>query len=246
MNTKQTVSIKTKHTVMITKQPLTQPQRTFLQLPLLLLLAMFLVAATASAATRYSVATGNWNSTATWSATSGGASGASVPVAGDAVIIEGADNVTVNVANAACTSVVLGSPTGGGGAGTLTFASGSQLTVSGTVTIGQSAVRTGSIIMTSGGLLQCGSTVTVNNLGTFTAGTGTIEYNGAAQTVATGLGAYNNLTLRGSGAKTTTGVTVNGTLSMQGTATASGTSPTYGASAALAIQRQRGPDCVHR
>ena len=38
-----------------------------------------------NAANRFSVATGNWSSTATWSATLGGASGASVPVAGDVV-----------------------------------------------------------------------------------------------------------------------------------------------------------------
>ncbi len=43
---------------------------------------------------------------------------------------------------------------------------------------------------------------------------------------------YGNLTLAGSGAKTTTGVTVNGILSMEGTATASA-APTYGANATL-------------
>ncbi|MCX6120382.1 MAG: T9SS type A sorting domain-containing protein [Ignavibacteriales bacterium] len=43
---------------------------------------------------------------------------------------------------------------------------------------------------------------------------------------------YTNLTLDGSGAKTTTGVTVNGILSMEGTATASAV-PTYGTAATL-------------
>lgn len=57
-------------------------------------------------ATRYSVATGNWNATSTWSATSGGASGASFPVAGDVVIIENNFTVTVT-ANAACASVTI-------------------------------------------------------------------------------------------------------------------------------------------
>ncbi len=37
------------------------------------------------AANRYAVANGNWNSTSTWSKSSGGTSGASVPVAGDNV-----------------------------------------------------------------------------------------------------------------------------------------------------------------
>jgi hypothetical protein len=48
----------------------------------LVLLAMLVIALlltnTVNAATRYSVATGDWNSTATWSATSGGTPGASV------------------------------------------------------------------------------------------------------------------------------------------------------------------------
>ena len=64
-----------------------------------------------------------------------------------------------------------------------------------------------------------------------------------AQTVA-GL-IYGNLTLSGSGAKITTGVTVNGVLSMEGTATASA-APIYGASATLqyntASPRNAGPE----
>ena len=68
------------------------------------------------------------------------------------------------------------------------------------------------------------------NSGTFTANSSTVIFNGAAQTV--GTGPYNNLTLAGSGIKTTTGVAVNGILSMEGTATVS-VVPTYGASATL-------------
>ncbi len=55
----------------------------------------------ASAANRFSVATGNWNSTSTWSATSGGASGASIPVASDNVTIEGGYTVTLSTSNTA-------------------------------------------------------------------------------------------------------------------------------------------------
>ncbi|MGD0711906.1 MAG: hypothetical protein ABR968_12090, partial [Bacteroidales bacterium] len=47
-------------------------------------------------ANRYSVATGNWSSTSTWSATSGGAPGASVPTAGYFVYIEGGYTVTLD------------------------------------------------------------------------------------------------------------------------------------------------------
>jgi hypothetical protein len=46
-------------------------------------------------ATRYSVATGNWNATSTWSTSSGGTSGASVPANGDVVFIEGGFTVTL-------------------------------------------------------------------------------------------------------------------------------------------------------
>lgn len=71
----------------------------------------------------------------------------------------------------------------------------------------------------------------VGTLGFDATGTGaTVEYAGAAQTVRSTT--YTNLTLSGSGTKTTTGVTVNGILSMEGTATVS-TAPTYGGSATL-------------
>jgi len=53
------------------------------------------------AADRYSVATGNWNQNSTWSATSGGAPGASFPGSGDNAIIEGGYTVAIT-ANAAC------------------------------------------------------------------------------------------------------------------------------------------------
>jgi hypothetical protein len=74
--------------------------------------------------------TGNWNSNTNWAATSGGASGASFPIAGDTVTLDansGAANITVNVASA-CTSIVATA----GYTGTLTF--NAQLTVSGTIT----------------------------------------------------------------------------------------------------------------
>jgi hypothetical protein len=46
-----------------------------------LVLVLFLLSGVAAkAASRYSVATGNWNATTTWSATPGGLPGAPVPV----------------------------------------------------------------------------------------------------------------------------------------------------------------------
>jgi hypothetical protein len=199
--------------------------KTKLILPILAVIIITLFcASTASAATRYSVATGNWSSTSTWSSTHGGGSGSSVPVAGDTVIIDNTTTVTIDVATAACATVDLAGLNAGDGPGTIVFNSGSQLTVSGALTVGQNSFRKGSINMTSGGLLQCGSTVTVNFLGTFTAGTGTIAYNAAgAQTVTSALGAYQNLILSGSGAKTMTGITtIGGALTVSGSATMTG------------------------
>jgi Secretion system C-terminal sorting domain len=133
------------------------------------------------------------------------------------------------------------------GAGTLNAASiaftaggGQQrhvMTIStGTVTVTGNVTQVGStgsatITFTGAGLLRLGGTFLTNATSSFTEGTGTVEYNGAgAQTV--GDLTYNNLTLSNAGAKTTTGVTVNGRLSMEGTATAS-VAPTYGAAATL-------------
>jgi hypothetical protein len=54
----------------------------------IILLAMG-IAPAVSGATRYSVASGNWNATSTWSATLGGTAGASVPGLADIVHIVG-------------------------------------------------------------------------------------------------------------------------------------------------------------
>jgi hypothetical protein len=127
--------------------------------------------------------------------------------------------------------------------GTATFTgnvNGGAFTLSGlggTLDLGAGLTHTftGTWTRSNGTLLGNSSTLNIfgnvtNTAGTFTAGTGTVNYNGAAQTTANVT--YNNLTLSGSGIKTTTGATVNGILSMEGTATASA-APTYGAAATL-------------
>jgi hypothetical protein len=122
--------------------------------------------------------------------------------------------------------------TNGGGANRhqITISTGS-VTVSGNVT---QAFSTGSatISFSGAGTLNLGGTFYTSTTGTLTTVAGsTVNYNGAvAQTVSTFT--YNNLTLSGSGIKTTTGITVNGILSMEGTATASA-APTYGGAATL-------------
>jgi hypothetical protein len=103
----------------------------------------------------------------------------------------------------------------------------------------------GNGILTMGtGTLNIGGS---NTIGTFSSGTGTVNYNAAGAQNANGY-TYYNLTLSGSGVKTTAGLTVNNTLSLEGTATASA-APAYGAAASLqyntATARTAGPEWVN-
>jgi hypothetical protein len=193
----------------------------FLFVPILSLTFFLSGITTIYGADRYSVATGNWNSTNTWSATNNGPPGASVPNSGDVVYIIGGNDVTVDINNAICASLNIGT-TGGNTTTSLIFSSNTVLTVIGNIILGGVGQRKGSINMTNGGLLQIGGSLTVTSLGTWTPGSGTIEYNAAgAQAVSISLGAYNNLILSGSGEKSiTTGTSVTGNLSISG-ATAS-------------------------
>ncbi len=135
--------------------------------------------------------------------------------------------------------------------GTATFTgnvNGGALTLNGNggtldLGAGLTHIFTGAWTRTNGTLLGNSSTIKIGGSvtgtgGTFTCGTGTVEWNAAgAQTIASVT--YNNLTLSGSGAKTiatATTATVNGTLLMNGTATLTlaGTGTlTYGGSAVL-------------
>ncbi len=119
----------------------------------ILLTTLFIVGvgATATAADRYSVATGTWASTTTWSATSGGSSGAAAPIAGDNVYIEGGWTVTVG-ASAACTN--------------LSIASGSALTVG----AGYTLTVSGDWTNNGGTVTLTGSTVNFNGSGAQTIG----------------------------------------------------------------------------
>ncbi|MGG9972180.1 autotransporter-associated beta strand repeat-containing protein [Ferruginibacter sp. SUN002] len=157
---------------------------------------LLMVSATNVLAQRTASVSGNWNNTATWG-------GASVPTSTDAVTINGNVTVTVNVSNATCLSMAI-NPSNNNQTGTLAFTSGGVVAVLGNVTIGGSGNRAGSIDMSSGGTLQLTGAFTISNLNTFTAGTGTIEYNGSgAQTVTSGLGNYYNLTVSNGNTKTT-------------------------------------------
>ena len=126
-----------------------------------------LLGMSAYAATVTSSQSGNWSATTTWG-------GNPAPVAGDNVIIDGGFTVTVDVSNAACASVQLGGTLVGSGDGILAFAGGSRLTVAGLMTVGVGN-RKGSITMASGGILTNEGLV-LNGLGTWTPGTGTVEF----------------------------------------------------------------------
>jgi hypothetical protein len=160
---------------------------------IVLLLLIGFTASFAQAANRYSVANGNWNSTSTWSASSGGAPGASYPVAGDVVYIERGYTVSITATGAVCATLTIGTTT----AGTLTFAptatANFTLTVSGDISIASN----GSFTVTNysgynAHTLNIGGNLTVN--GTFNMISGTDDYagvvfNGSAQQTISGDGA---------------------------------------------------------
>ena len=162
----------------------------------------------ANASNRYSVANGNWNATSTWSATSGGASGASAPVAADVVFIEGSHTVTMTAA-AACTSLSIASGSAlntqnfqltGNAAGTFTMASGANMQL-GIVDCSTANAFFPSNFTTANIILDPASSIT------YAGGTGSI----AVSLVPS----YGNLSFQGCATKTTgTGtLTVRGSMS---------------------------------
>ncbi|MHB9141721.1 MAG: beta strand repeat-containing protein, partial [Paludibacter sp.] len=190
----------------------------------LLAVIIFLFSITiGQAATRTATSSGNWNSTSTWG-------GSSVPTSSDNVIIENNANVTVNISNAVCASLRIGYNWPSSGPGTLSFSSTtSKLTVGDYVTLGNSSYRTGSIDMSNGGFLQIGGSFTAPYIGTFTPGSGTVEYNGSGnQSILSysdlGNKAYYNLTANTGGTKTiNAAATVTGTLTLSNGILANGT-----------------------
>ena len=99
-----------------------------------------------------------------------------------------------------------------------------NLTNSGTITNFNNATST-STLNISDNTVPTITTLTATTVGN------TVNYSGASQIVKATT--YYNLTLSGSLAKTISGSTVNGTLSIEGTAITAGTSPGFGASSIL-------------
>jgi hypothetical protein len=143
--------------------------------------------------------------------------GNSVPGVGDSLIIISPGTYYCNFDNTA-NNFVYGTLSLGSGStpGTLQWPAGGTNTLQ--VTNINPAIVGSKIDMTNGGTLQVSGSWTTTNM-TFTRGTGTVNYNGAAQTVAAFT--YNNLTLSGSGAKTLGAATtsISGNLILSDTAT---------------------------
>lgn len=101
------------------------------------------------AADRYSVSSGNWNATSTWSSNSGGAPGASVPGAGDNVYIENGHTITI-IANAECSAITFT-----GISANLTVNNTITLTVSGSITLNKQTNVSSACTVTGSGTISC-------------------------------------------------------------------------------------------
>jgi hypothetical protein len=186
---------------------------------------------------RYWVATtpgGNWNTTANWSDESGGAGGFSVPGSGSVAIFDGggAGNCALDAAvDVAGINIGAGySGTISQGAVTITVGSTGWTQAGGAFSGSTSAITLNGAFALSGGTFTCGNQTitsagfnwTRSGSGTFTAGSGTVEFSTQFLTYSiTGSSTFNNLTFKntvvGTGTHTANinsgdTLTVNGTL----------------------------------
>ncbi|MCH8904761.1 MAG: hypothetical protein IIA45_12715, partial [Bacteroidetes bacterium] len=133
-----------------------------------------------------------------WSAISGGPPGAS-----DIVTVKNGATLTINVSDAVCGELNLGSGNPSGGDGTVSFNSGSLLTIitsTATVFIGKASGggHAGFLDMTNGGKLICNTLTYID--GVFTPGAGTIEFQSTAATnLPAAFATYHNLVMNGTG-----------------------------------------------
>ena len=195
----------------------------------------------AQAAICHNAATGNWSTVGIWSC-------GHMPTSADDVTLTGNGQViTVDVANAAANTVTINAPGSGNRTNALSVGA-NTLTITGTLAIQGAASNKDGVLQISTGTVTVGGDITTNHanaqltfsgagilnaggtfmsgtVGTFTASTGTINFNEAgSQTIAPFAYAFNNVTLSGSGAKTiSANATISGNLSIAptGSATAS-------------------------
>ncbi|MCX6305086.1 MAG: YDG domain-containing protein [Bacteroidetes bacterium] len=159
------------------------------------IIVVFIIVATAMGqvawGARYSVASGNWNATSTWSASSGGAAGVSVPVAGDVVYIENGYTITVT-ADAACTTLNFAETSPSVSSGNLIVNNGFSLAVSGGISLNPRTTLSVDCSISGAGALTCASITvggstnsTVNTNATLTSTINTMNVSGNLNLVAT-------------------------------------------------------------
>ncbi len=149
---------------------------------------------------------GNWSNTATWG-------GSAIPTNATAVTINQGVTVTVDIGTAQCLSLILNNNVAG--TGVLQFNSGTQLTVSGTVTMsGNAAGKNGTLIMTAGGTLICNGFILGAGTNTWTPGTGTVQLNAGNTLPATIFLTFNNLIVNTGTTTMGVGLTINGDLTI--------------------------------
>ncbi|MSQ15148.1 MAG: hypothetical protein EXR50_04725 [Dehalococcoidia bacterium] len=155
-----------------------------------------------------------------WSAITTGTGAGGQPGSADTIVVKNAATLTVDVTNGAAASINLAGASPNAGNGTLAFsASTSAVTVSGTLTLGDTANTPdaiGTINMTNGGILTAAGFAKVGtSTQVLTPGIGTIILTGT-NTLLADFTTYNNLTVNGSGATTTLGAntTLNGNLAV--------------------------------
>src|SRR3989344_1602804 len=159
----------------------------------------------AEAANRYRVGTGDWNTTASWSATSGGASGASVPGSADLAIFEATSTASMTLD---ATVNVLGVRIDSGYTGTITQNTGIAVTVGttgwtqagGSFSGGNSAITVSGAFALNGGIATSTSgTLTLNGCASAitmaSTPTATFNHNGGAIDVRCGTNSTNTRAL---------------------------------------------------
>ena len=159
-------------------------------------------------ASNSTLSSGNWNTSSIWSSGNVPSAGEDVVIAHDVTIDVNTNNINNLTINTSITLTV--------GAYTLTVAGNSD--INGTLAINNSSsivdcnsdfdATSGNITFSAAGFLKLsGSTIT--SFGTFTRSTGTVEYDGANQTVlalsSSSSSSYNNLIINGTGTKTLAG-----------------------------------------
>ncbi|UPZ16559.1 GEVED domain-containing protein [Flavobacterium humidisoli] len=177
----------------------------------LLCVGMFFMFSFANAATITISSNTLWSNINTGTGTSGRPSNV------DDIIVKNGARLTVDVSSGVCRTIQLGSSSNpNSGNGILFFNSGSQITVSGIITLG-SGSRIGTITMTSGGnLITQGFYLSGSGTNVFTEGSGTVQLTATNNLPTTIFTKFNNLTISSGTTTLGTGLTINGNISIIG------------------------------